>query len=308
MNELCEKITRKTFGNSCSILSCKIITEGFKNTTCKITCSGYAAPLFLKIEKPFKIPRTQVFQIKKEVAGINLCSKAGIPVPQIIASDENGKAFGVPWILENFIDEKLISEHQLSEVNKKILGKEYEDIYSKISQITCNFYGDAFIDGYIGRHTSWIDAITKIARLSYEDGIELGVFGDKAHIVAMAIKKALSQIKSNLEPVFFHCDLFTANIMGVEKNGLVHISHIIDFGMSLFASKAFSHYITWKYTDFMIEPVDIGRKYGVSRNELEAYDILRIEPVLLAGIFKFDGYDDFISSFVQSCERYVFMD
>ena len=308
MTDLCVKIIQAAFGNNCSMQSCSIITDGYKNTTYKLTCSGYSAPLFLKIEKPFKIPRTQAFQIKKEVAGINLCNKAGIPVPNIVMSDEDGKAFGVPWILEDFIDEKLICERWLSEPNKKTLGNEFEDIYTKISNIASDFYGDTFNGGFIGRHLSWNDAIAKITQLSYQDGLEIGVFGDKAHVVDMAIKKALKQIKSNLEPVLFHCDLFSANIMGAEKNGQVRISHIIDFGMSMFASRCFSHYITWKHTDFAVAPVDIGEMYGISHNELAAYDILRLEPALLTGIIKFDGYDDFISSFIQKCEKYALAD
>ena len=217
MKEICEKILRNVFGNSCVLLSCSIITEGFKNTTYKIICSKCPSPLFLKIEKPFKIPRTQMFQVKKEVAGIALCNKIGIPVPKIIMSDEEGEIFGVPWIMENFIDEKLINEYQLSEANKKILGLEYEDIYSKISMITNDFYGDTFSNGLIGQHASWINAVSKIAQLLYEDGVEIGAFGDKSLVVDLAIKKALSQIESNLKPIFFHCDLFSANIMGIKK-------------------------------------------------------------------------------------------
>ena len=84
MNKLCTQIIQKTFGSNCVLLSCHIITDSYKNTTYKLTCGGYSVPLFLKVEKPFKIPRTQVYQIKKEVAGLTLCRNACIPVPEII--------------------------------------------------------------------------------------------------------------------------------------------------------------------------------------------------------------------------------
>jgi len=262
--------------------------------------------LFVKIEKPFTIPRTQKFQIKKEVAGIRLCSNAGIPVPQIISADEDGSSFSTPWILLKFIEENLISnEHQLSAENKKLLGAEYENIFSKISDIASDFYGDTFSGGVIGQHRSWNYTMATITRLLFEDATWLNAFGNKAYIVEQAIAKALLQIESNLPPALFHCDLFSQNIMGVRRGGTVHIGHVIDFGMSIFAPRAYSHYLTWKYTDFAVTPIDIAKKYEIDQNELTAYDILRMEPVLLANIFKFYGYDVFTQEFVQMCEHYL---
>jgi len=302
METLLNPILKNIFGSNCNIISQSIITDGYKNTTFKIICNKYEAPLFVKIEKPFTIPRTQLFQIKKEVAGITLCGKVGIPVPKIIKADEEGLEFGRPWIVENFINDKLIHEFHLGEDNKETLGVEYETLYSKISGITNDFFGDTFDSGFIGKHQTWHSAIAKMTQLIYEDCIEADVFGDKIQIVDLALKKALSKIKSSHRSVFFHCDLFSANIMGVEKDGTVHISHIIDFGMSLFASECYSKYLTWKYTDFHVTPLDINKKYSVDPEELEAYDILRLEPILLANIFKINGLT---AQYVQKCEGYI---
>ena len=299
-------ILQSIYGSNCDIVSQNSITDGYKNSTYKVTCSEYETPLFVKIEKPFAIPRTQVYQVKKEVAGIVLCGNAGLPIPKIIKSDADGQAFGSPWIVADFINAQLIHEFQLSDENKKALGKEYEIMYAKISGITNEFFGDAFSGGFIGQHESWNSAITKITQLIYEDCVAVDVFGKKAEVVGFAIKKALSKIKSNHRSVFFHCDLFSANIMGVEKGNAVHISHIIDFGMSLFASECYSQYLTWKYTDFAVTPLDVCQKYGVAAEELEAYDIIRMEAVLLANIFKLNEADALTAQFIQKCEEYVF--
>jgi len=237
--------------------------------------------------------------------GITLCDKVGIPVPQIIRADEEGLQFGRPWIVENFINEKLIHEFHLSEENKKALGAEYETLYSKISGITNDSFGDTFDGGLIGKHQTWHSAVAKMTQLIYEDCIEVDVFRDKIQIIDSALKKALSKIKCTHRSVFFHCDLFSMNIMGAEKDGAVHISHIIDFGMSLFSSECYSQYFTWKYTDFRVTPLDISEKYGIDPEELEAYDILRLEPVLLATIFKINEADVLTMQFIQKCEEYL---
>jgi len=292
------RVLNKTFGNNCKLSSCKTITDSYKNTTYKLTCSDAREPLFLKVEKPFKIPRIQKFQIKKEVAGLTLCANAGIPVPQIISADED-------WILLEFIDKNLIaSEHSLSDDNRAQLGAEFEDIFVRISSIGGASYGDTFPGGVVGQHSSWSGALSKMTELLYEDGLELGIFGNNEHIVAQAIAKALSQIVTNSPPALFHCDLFSQNIMGTRKNGTVHISHVIDFGMSMFAPLVYSQYITWKFTDFAVTPIDICRKFGVTQEELIAYDILRIEPLVLAKIFEFDEYDIF-TEYQQKCECYI---
>lgn len=221
-------------------------------------------------------------------------------------ADVDGQFFGVPWILTEFINDKLICEYQLTEENKKTLGAEYEDVYRKISSITSDLYGDTFTGGFVGQHTKWAEVVSQIARLSYEDGVELWAFGGNAQIVELAVEKALCQIEGKYSwPVLFHCDFFSANIMGACKDKTIQITNVIDFGMSMFAPKYYSHYITWKYTDFAVTPLDISSAYGISSSELAAYDILRIEPVLLANIFKFDGYEAFAAEFIQKCEWYV---
>jgi hypothetical protein len=307
MELLCNNILKNVFGNKCRLLKCIKIKEGFMNDSLKLICSEFSKPLFLKVEKPFTIPRTQKFQIKKETAGITLCKNAGIPVPVIIKSDENGNMYNLPWILEEFIDDKLICEYTLSEHNKDTLGIEFEDVFMKISSINNNYYGDTFLNGYIGNYSSWYETISQITKLLYEDCMEIKIFGDNADNVRIALNKALSCIKSNTPPVLFHCDLFSANIMGCKDNdnGEIHISYIIDFGMSLFAPIGYSQYQTRRLTDFKIPQIDVNKLYGMKIDELNAYEILRLEPVLLMNIFKYSDCISRTSEYIEKCQQYI---
>ena len=306
MEHLCNLIVKDVFGSNCNLLLCEKISEGLKNSTFKLICSEYHKPLFLKVERLINIPRIQIFQIKREVAGITLCKSIGIPVPTIIKSDEDGRVDKAPWILEEFIDEKLICEYSLDDHNKEILGKEFESVYSKISSIKSNYYGDTFSTGYIGQHSTWNETMSQITKLLFEDCIEINVFEDNATIVNLALNKALSNIKSNLQSVLYHYDLFSSNIMGYKNDdGEVHIGHIIDFGMSLFAPISFSQYQTRKLTDFITAPIDINKIYGIKNEELIAYDILRFEPILLINIMKYDDYKKQTLEYVDKCNQYL---
>jgi len=67
MEALINPILQGVFGSSCNLISQNIITDGYKNATYRVLCSEHDIPLFIKIEKPFAIPRTQLFQIKKKL-------------------------------------------------------------------------------------------------------------------------------------------------------------------------------------------------------------------------------------------------
>jgi hypothetical protein len=41
------------------------------------------------------------------------------------------------------------------------------------------------------------------------------------------------------------------------EDGLVHVKCVIDFGMSSFAAIPYSQYITRKYTEYTMTPMDI---------------------------------------------------
>jgi len=303
MVEIANKAIKQTFGNDSKIDLFDIISDGIRNFTCKIECNKYDKPLFLKIEKRFVLPVTQKYQIKREVAGIALCKKHNINVPKMINADTECLIADYPWILEEFIEGKLISQFKLTDDNRNLLGIEFEEVFSKLTSIENSCYGDTFDNGIIGKHKSWRELLSKITMLLFADCDMINVFDDNSRqIVLEAITKALSTIVCNSKPVFFHYDLFSANVIGIQNNSEVHIAAIIDFGMSLFAPIHYVQHQTRKYTDFKIKNYDICQIYDVSQQEFNSYEILRLEPVLLLNIMKY--YSDSIN-YVSETEQYV---
>lgn len=59
------------------------------------------------------------------------------------------------------------------------------------------------------------------------------------------------------------------------------------------------------YCHIVKYPMDISMKYKIDCNELDAYDILRIEPILLANIFKCDDFHKLTIQFIQRCKKYI---
>lgn len=310
VSEIVESAVKYTFGEKGSVLSYDVISNGGFNIGVKIISNQYEKPLFLKIEKDIDIPSTQRYQIKREVAGINLCKGKGVCVPTIVKSDENGIVCGSPWIMEEFIDGKLIGRYDIDKANKLVLGKEFENTFMKLLSVESNYYGDTFDNGIIGKHDNWYGAISKITSLLISDCNKLNVFNDTSYtIVEQALKKALSFMMCHTKPVLYHYDLFSGNIFAKESNNEIHLGCIIDFGMSLFAPLHFVQFQTRRLTDFQIENIDVCEVYGVDKNEINAYDILRIEPILMMNLYKYnDGKTDFISqtnAYINKCRDYI---
>jgi hypothetical protein len=310
ISEAAESALKYTFGEKTNILSHDIISNGNLNICMKINCNQYENPLFLKLEKDIEIPCTQKYQIKREVSGINLCKEKDICVPMIIKADENGTVCGNPWILEEFIAGKLIGGYLIDKENKRLLGREFEIVFKKLLSIESNYYGDTFDNGLIGKHNNWCGAISKITSLLFSDCSKLNIFDNTSHvIVEQALKKALSYMKYDTKPVLYHSDLFSQNVFAKEYDNEIYLGCIIDFGMSLFAPIHYVQYQTRRRADFQMENMDVCEVYGVDRNELNAYDILRIEPVLMMNLYKYnDGTTDFISqtnSYIDKCRDYI---
>lgn len=212
--------------------------------------------------------------------------------------------------MEEFIDGKLIGGYLIDGENRHLLGKEFESTFKKLLSIESNNYGDTFDNGLVGKHNNWYSAMAKITSLSFDDCSRINVFNDTSYLVVeQALKKALSYMRYDTKPVLYHSDLFSQNVFAKEYNNEIHLGCIIDFGMSFFSPIHFAEYQTRRLTDFQIENIDICEVYGVDRNELNAYDILRIDSILMMNLYKYDdGKTNFISetnSYINKCRDYI---
>ena len=109
--------------------------------------------------------------------------------------------------------------------------------------------------------------------------------------------------------MFFHYDLLSCNIFAVEVQSIIHLGCLFDFGMSLFAPIHYAYWLTSKLNDLMMEKIDELEKLGFDHNEEIAYEILRLEPVLLDHVINLnDGQTDpssYMQQYVSKCKEYV---
>lgn len=310
MKNLVCSIIRHAFGSNSNIVEYRIMVDKATSLAIRVVCDQLDKPLFLKVEKGFQIPGTLQHLTKRELRGTQLCSEKGIPVPAIISSDEKGSVCGNRWILEEFIQGKLLSEYTLDAGNTEIIRCEFESLFQKLLSIKGAAYGDTFDNGPIGKHATWGQAVSRINGILLNNCDELNVFDKQSKpIVRQALQKALSMQKHHTKPAFFHYDLLAGNVFAVERDGEIHIDTIIDFGLSMFAPLHYVEYMTRKYTDIPLESVDVAAKFGFDEDEIESYEILRIEPVvLLHALRQFDHTVDpypYTQAYIDKCKDYI---
>lgn len=231
-------------------------------------------------------------------------------MPTIMSSDEDGSVCGYRWMLVEFIQGKLLNEYTLDATNIEIVRHEFESMLHMLLSIEGQEYGDTFDDGPIGRHATWKQSVSRINGILLDNCDELNVFDDQSQpIVRQALQKALSMQKCQTKPVLFHYDLLAGNVFAVERNGEVHIGSLIDFGLSMFAPLHYVEYLTRKYTDIPLESMDAAAKFRIEKDELESYEILRIEPVVLLHALKqFDHTVDsyqYTQAYINKCKDYI---
>ena len=309
LNDLSCTIIKQTFGNNSQMTDFKQIKDGLASISLQVSCDQHDKPLFLKIEKAFEIPRTQKYQIKREIAGIKLCQEKGIKVPTIISSDEFGLLADRPWILEDYIDGKSVYEYRLDDANKKLISREYTHLFEKIVSIESDYYGDIFPDGFIGHHDNWLTTLAKMTSILLADCEKMELFDSISNqVVKAALQKALDNIKFTSKPVFFHYDLLSGNIFAEEVQSIIHLGCLFDFGMSLFTPIHYAYWLTIKLNDLSMEKIDDLEKLGFDHNEEMAYEILRLEPVLLMQVImqnnKQTGPSSYMQQYVSKCKEY----
>lgn len=303
MKALCETALKAVFGNACKLQFLELISDTCKSYTYKVKGDSCAVPLFLKVEKPEIGLTFQKDQIKKEIAGLTLCREHQIPVPKILGKNTDCQT---PWILTEFLEGKLLSEYTLSNENEVVVAREFEELYGHITEVESEFYGDTYFGGSVGQFPTWKEAIYKTTTILFEDLLKVTELGQCADIVYSAILKAVQNVSNNIKAVLFHQDLHAANLFAVEKDdGLVHISAVIDFGMSSFSDVAYSQFITRKYSPYLKTQPDYFHNLGIDKETLSAYEILNFEPVVLTNYFILDNREQVTNAFVERCRLYL---
>lgn len=304
-----EQMLKKSQGEKCTVEVIEPCGGGAHNTCYYIVTKNPDNKFFLKCEDANISPRTRCGQIEREVESIKLMNKAGIPCTNIIQYDFSIEDIGTRYILEEFIEGKLLREiwNDLSVNEKQNIANEIEGIVEKMRSINLPYYGDIYESSIIGRHATWREAYLSIGKLLIEDSMQLSIFTEDELVqVSDAIEICSSKLSTNIPASFDHRDLGPHNVIAAESNGATKISAIIDFGLVLSVPFYNFDYGIRKYGRWGLNTVDILKEYNITKEEFDATELLfDLELTVFLASIKFApdkpyGYISRIKSFVES--------
>lgn len=304
-----EKLLKKSQGEKCTLEAIESYGRGAQNTCYYIVTKNPHNKFFLKCENSNIIPRTRCGQIEREVESTKLMQQAGIPCKNIIQYDFTQQDIGVKYVLEEFIEGRLLREiwSDLAINEKQSIANEIENIVEKMRNINFQYYGDVYENSIIGRYTTWREAYLSIAKILLEDSRQLNLFTeDELTLISRVIESSSIKLSENIPASFDHRDLGTHNVIAVTSEVATKIGAIIDFGLSVSVPFYYFDYGIRKYGDWNLTEVDIMKKYAITKEEFDATELLfDFElTVFLASIkFAMDkpyGYISRLQSFIEA--------
>ncbi|MDT8719632.1 phosphotransferase [Clostridium sp. 19966] len=309
-----EKLLKKSQGEKCKLEVIEPYGIGANNTCYYLVTKNPDNKFFLKCENATIIPRTRCGQIEREVEGIKLMHKAGIPCKKIIQYDFTKQDIDAKYVLEEFIEGELLREtwNDLNENEKYNISNEIEDIIEKMRDISFSYYGDIYENSIIGKYNTWREAYLSISEILIEDARQLSIFTeDELLLISRATESCALKLSTNVPASFDHRDLGTHNVIVINSAGERKVRAIIDFGLSLAVPFYNFDYGIRKYGGWNLNEIDVLKKYNITKDEFDATELLfDLElTVFLASIeFAPDepfGYISRIKGFVESCKKYL---
>ncbi|ADL52973.1 phosphotransferase [Clostridium cellulovorans] len=309
-----EQLLKKSQGEKCKLKVIEPYAVGANNTCYYLVTKNPDNKFFLKCENATIMPRTRCGQIEREVEGIKLMNKAGIPCKKIIQYDFTKEEIDTRYVLEEFIEGELLIEiwNDLNESEKQNIANEIEDIVEKMRNINFSYYGDIYENSIIGKYATWREAYLSISEILIEDARQLNIFTEnELALISRATEFCSLKLSTNVPSSFNHRDLGTHNVIAINSEGVTKVGAIIDFGLSLAVPFYNFDYGIRKYGGWNFNEIDVLKKYNITKDEFDATELLfDLElTVFLASIeFAPDkpfGYISRIKVFVESCKKYL---
>jgi len=187
----------------------------------------------LKIECERVFPSTRKGQIENEVEGSRLFKQAGIPTPDILASDFTGNDIGVRYIFAERVsgDIVYIDRENMDDATKSEVDCQTSEIITRISSITNTHFGSLTSSGPLGWHQTWESCYRAWFNLLINDSLERGLFTNEELAIVRAVAEKPLEGSKVYTPTMNHGDLGSHNmIWGRTANSSLDALHVIDFG------------------------------------------------------------------------------
>lgn len=309
-----EQLLKKSQGEKCKLEVMEPYGIGANNTCYYLVTKNPDNKFFLKCENTNIIPRTRCGQIEREVEGIKLMQKAGIPCKKIIQYDFTKQYIDTKYILEEFIEGELLIEiwNDLNENEKQEISNDIEDIIERMRNINFLHYGDIYENSIIGKYVTWREAYLSINEILIEDARQLNIFTEEELVlISKATEFCSSKLSTNVPASFNHRDLGTHNVLAINSDGVTKVGAIIDFGLSLAVPFYNFEYGIRKYGGWKLNEIDVLKKYNITKDEFNATELLfDFELIVFLASIQFApdkpyGYISRIKEFVECCKKYL---
>jgi Phosphotransferase enzyme family. len=305
-------IIRKVVGNGSKVDFIEKWGIGALNSCFKVSIKNSDMKYFLKIENDNIIPSTRRGQVEREVKGIELMNRIGIPCPALIHYDFTKHNIGKKYILEEFIESDLLWEVKdtLTSEENEYIKVQITDILNKMKSIKSDYYGDIYAKGIIGQHSTWKETYSAMWKNLLNDTMEMNLFNaEELDIVSYSEKYALDKIVSPYYASFYHGDLGKHNVLVNNLEGFRSIGTVFDFGNSIFCPFYMNEDLTRKYGGWGLDMTDPCEKYSISKAEYFANNLVfDFEAAVFSAMLNLRRAKDpksHVDKFVESCKQYM---
>jgi aminoglycoside phosphotransferase (APT) family kinase protein len=286
------QIVKKALGNRTEIAAVETAKNGDVNSNYVIHTANPGAKLFLKVENHERIPKYYLGQVKREIEGIRLLQKAGIPCPTIVDADTAGCCFGKNYILTEFAEGRLLSDvwQELNRDERVETKQKVLDLVHTMKGIVGGQFGDITEDGNRGRHGTWKGAYRALAGILLEDCMQPGLCSPaEADLIEAAVEKSVSRLNKQYTPCFNHMDIHWQNILVERRKPGVEFKAVLDFGNAMFGLPCTDEYRLYIFLFFTESFYDENTPvpYSMDQEELFSCELLYgLEFLVFEGMMK----------------------
>jgi hypothetical protein len=209
-------------------IAVKTCNAGDVNTSYIASYAG--GRVYIKIQDKPGLPALYQGQIEREVTGLKLCTKVGIPYPKVLKYD-----FSNRYIITEYLDFPLLSHvwGGLDEREKENMKHYALDIVKKINSIQSSTFGGIY-EGSGIKFKTWPECYVHLMNTAVKDCLNYGTLNQaEADIILGAAKRNAECLNNSETACLNHLDLHWNNIFVTGKP--YKIAGVIDFGSALYA-------------------------------------------------------------------------
>ena len=232
-NDKIEELVHKNFGDNAVLISAEELTDGLFNACYIITlydCEYNKLVLKTGIADGKYVLTYEQGLMRTEVDVYSMLEHTDIPAPRVIAVDYSRELINCDYFFMEYLSGetwgKLMRKGLITTENIRTLHRELGRNTARLHNIKGDFFGYIRNDKFY-RHPTWREAFRAMIDSLIQDGRRDGV--DLPYSEVYDTFEPLWVLLDEItEPSLVHYDMWSKNIMLIERNGQYTIDGIID--------------------------------------------------------------------------------